>query len=204
MPIDTAGKTLIEERLGLRPKRSQRSVDDEARRIIAQRNGLRDAVVYTPSQAKAEADTVNAIITQMYQDAVASPKIPQSYRNSFYAFCNEWVAFYQNHTSWLDRLWFANVDKISDYRKRAVTWRQLLSKHGFKPTTPEDTVPTSGIPWKWILLGGLGLVSVVVVVRLVRTTMLGRIALGEAEEAAMAIADAERRKRSARKVFSIA
>lgn len=187
-------------------------IDDIGRDIIAQRNGLRDSLVYSPSEIKAEAETTNTIISQLYNETAATPKIPQATRYAFYTFVNEWVAFYKNHTGWFDRLWFSNLEKITDYRKRAGIWRTTLEKKGLKSVDIPDVVKAPGfsadsIPWKWIVLGALGLVGVALTVSLVRTAVLGGAmdaSLAEAEAAAIAIADAQRRKRSSRSVLSIA
>ena len=67
-------------------------------------------------------------------------------------------------------------------------------------------LPGAGALPKWvkIVVGGVVVVVAVgVVARLVRTIMLGRAQLGEAEEAAIAIAEAQRRKRRTKSVLSI-
>ncbi len=212
--IDKAGQKLIADRNGIRsglPDGTYHVLPGGVPRLIKSVRGghpLGDSLVYSPGEIKAEADTTNAIITQLYQDAVASPKIPQATRNAFYAFCNEWVAFYQNHTGWFDRLWFSNLEKITDYRKRAATWRAKLGKVGLKSNSPEDAVRDPGItsntiPWKWIVLGAIGVTGAVMVVHLARTALLGAAELGEAEMMAMSIADAAKAKRAAKRLVTI-
>lgn len=212
--IDKAGQNLIRERNGIRsalPDGTYHVLPNGAAKLVQSVRGgkmLGDSLVYSPSEIKAEADTTNAIISQMYQDAVASPKIPQATRNAFYGFCNEWVAFYQNHTGWFDRLWFSNLEKITDYRKRAGVWRAKLGKVGLKSNAPEDAVTAPGIssnaiPWKWIVLGAIGVTGAVMVIHLARTALLGAAELGEAELMAMSIADAVKAKRNARRLVTI-
>ncbi len=166
-----------------------------------------DSLVYTPGQIKAEAETANTIISQLYRDAEASKKIPQKTRNAFYAFCNEWVAFYKNHTGWTDRLWFSTLEKITDYRRRAEDWRKLLTKQGLNSSGPSDHAPTPGIgegaiPWKLIILGVVGVAGLLITWKIVSGVMLRGAQLGEAEKAAEAIAEAETRKKRQKKLYS--
>lgn len=216
MPLDAEAWRLANQHMGHGPKTNAVADKNEAIRIIRERNRgtrpgrMNDALVYSPSEIKAEADTTNAIITQLYQDAAASPKIPTAVRNSFYAFCNEWVAFYKNHTSWFDRLWFSNLEKVTDYRKRADTWRKKLAAHGLASSSPADAIHNPGfdpnsIPWKWIAIGAAGLVGIFVVTKVVLGMATGGFAgaLEEAEANALAIMDQTRRRRHGRSVHTI-
>ncbi len=187
-------------------------IDEAGRRLIAQRNGnqLSASLVYSPAAIKAEAETTNAIITQLATDVNASPRIPKANRDAFGTFVAEWVNFYKSSLSLVDRLWFSTMEKVHEFRKRAAEWRTLLTKKGLKASTPADKPVAPGIgpeagkiPWMWILGGASVLVGLFFVVRIVRGSMLGQAALAEAEDDAVAAAREAERRKAARKVITI-
>lgn len=102
------------------------------------------ALLYTPGAIKAEAVTTDQEIKALLTD-VRTSKLPGKVKTSFQKFFDEWVSFYKNHTGWFDRLWFSNMEKIQDYRKRGVDWRGMLSGQGVKMTTPSPKIKFAGL-----------------------------------------------------------
>lgn len=181
-------------------------IDQEGRRLILQRNGQMGAsLVYSPGVIKAEAETTNAVITQMSQDVNASPKVPTATRNAFGVFVAEWSSYYQS-ISFVDRLLFSTMEKIQEFRKRAGDWRKLLQKAGAKFSSPADKTTAAGvslpqIPWKWIL-GGVGAaVGLFFIVRIMKSSLSGAAQLAEAEEDAVRIA--EMKRKASKKIVTI-
>ncbi len=181
-------------------------IDSEGRRLILERNGqLRSSLVYSPGVIKAEAETTNAIISQMALDVNTSPKVPAATRNAFGAFVAEWTSYYKS-IGFLDRLVFSTMEKIQEFRKRAAEWRKTLQRAGAKFAAPSDKHSAAGVslpqlPWKWIL-GGVGVaVGLFFVVKIMRSSLSGAAQLAEAEQEAVRIAATKRK--ASKKVVTI-
>jgi hypothetical protein len=125
--------------------------------------GVRDAeelgaLVYPPGVIKAELDTVNAGVTQLDSDIMAS-NVRDAFKKSWRLFVAEWQAFYKNNSGFWSRMWGAVYEKATEYRKRVEQWREAFEREGGRSTSPGLTVPeTPGTgKWKWVLLGAGGL-----------------------------------------------
>ena len=101
------------------------------------------AVVYSPSEMKAEAATTDAELYQLYLD-VNKSKLDADSKQAFYRFVNEWKDFYVNHSAWTDRLWFSYIEKVQDYRKRGLDWRDKLEAAGVATSAPRPKVKEAG------------------------------------------------------------
>lgn len=111
--------------------------------MMAREHGA-GAVVYSPSEMKAEAATADAELYQLYLD-VNKSKLDSDSKQAFYRFVNEWKNFYNNHSSWTDRLWFSYIEKVQDYRKRGLEWRDKLERLGVVTSAPRPEVKEAGV-----------------------------------------------------------
>lgn len=176
-------------------------IDEAGRRLIAQRNGQSlGAGIVLPTTIRNEMDAVNQLIDGL---GVAvnerRGKIAASTVKHFEQFWNEWKVFYaRNAASWSGSVY----DQAVDFRRRAVEWRDRLAKAG-ADVTPERLAPAEDTTKSVLMKIGIGVVvltGLFIAGKLVHTILLGRSGLGtlgDAESAAVALMDAQRRRRRA-------
>lgn len=220
--IDKAGQKLIAERNGIRsglPDGRYHILPNGAARLIQSVRGgqmlgaSRGDFFFSPDEVQNEQEQVNRLVDSLGVDVNANAgKLPARITNGFVQFWNEWKAFYKDRSGFLARHERSTYEKTLEYRAQATSWQAQLKKAGAQLTALSlqkggqsgdgETDRTTKI-LKWIGIGtavvfGLGLAA-----KLVHTVMLGAAELGEAETTAMAIADAARNKRNARKLITI-
>jgi hypothetical protein len=179
------------------------SLDPEGLRIIAERNGVQfGALVNTPGQILNEMDSVDRLVDGL---GVAvnqqRAKLGKTVVKQFEAFWNEWKAFYVRNKGLGARLWGGTWEQTIGYRDRATQWQERLGKAGAEVTPDRITPPDDGSTTKILKYIGIGtavLVGLFIAGKLVHTIVLGRSGigtLGAAEAAAVALMDAQRRRR---------
>jgi hypothetical protein len=210
--VDDSAKRLIYERNGVSaPRFTNRTgfsgsfSDPEALRIVAARNGGRlGSVVNTPGQILNAMNVVDRLVDSLGVAVNAqAAKLPKNTVKQFADFWNEWKKFYQDNSGLWSRFWEGTYEQTLAYQARAVEWQKRLGKAGadVTPDAPSSDKPAAS-PTQVLMYVGLGvavLVGLVLVTRLVSPA----VALAEAEDAAVAIAEAKRRKLRVRRVLSI-
>lgn len=123
------------------------------------------ALVNTPSSILAEMDSVKSMVESLHaaiqaqmrtNDASVRPVFLQEWLR----FKAEWEAFYAGNKGWTSRLWGAALEKTEEYKSRVVKWQDAFKKEGVELTGPAFEGPKV-FPWKWVLIGG-GVVATVV------------------------------------------
>jgi hypothetical protein len=190
-------------------------IDQAGRALIAQRNGLAAAPaatlyqpgwVNTPTDIRAGAEQTNAYIEAL-NAGISRSGAPKTFRDGWNQFYGGWKAWYADASQHTLRKWLTSdvQSQLVSYQQQAGEWAQQAAKYRVKAPGPGPEAATGGAQkvMMWIGIGVVGLVVLGVVAKLVHTVMLGNVALGEAEAAALAIADAKRRKKHDRSTFSI-
>jgi hypothetical protein len=190
-------------------------IDKEGYALILRRNGLQapDAALYKPGWVNTPADIRNAVhqtdgYMQMLDTGIhAAKRAPK-------AFVEAWAQFYGGWRTWsadvAENTWtkwaFSDVQsQLVSYQQQAGTWAAQARKYGVTIAGPAPEAPTGGATkvMMWIGIGTVGLVVLSVAAKFLHTILTGSVALAEAEETAMSIADSQRRKRHARKVITV-
>lgn len=172
-------------------------IDEAGRRLIAERNGLGAFVL--PPEIRNEMNAVNQLVDGLGVSVnERRGKLPASTVKHFEQFWNEWKVFYaRNASSWSGGVY----DQAVEFRRRAVEWRDRLAKAG-ADVTPEQLAPAKDLMKDVLIKVGIGVVvltGLFIAGKLVHTIVLGGVtgSLGEAEAAAVALMDAQRRRRRA-------
>lgn len=171
---------------------------------------------FTPDEVKNEQEQVNRLVDSLGVDVNAQrAKLPKRIVTGFSQFWDEWKAFYKNSSGFFARHERGTYEKTLEYRAQAAAWQKQIKKAGGELTAlallhtsqpgednqgKDDKLKTTLM---YVGFGVVGLGILFVTAKLVHTAVLGSIALGEAEETAMALADAAQRKRSNRSVVTI-
>jgi hypothetical protein len=119
----------------------------------------RDAGVFDyhgPGNIKDELETVRSLIQQLDADIRAS-RATDAFKTAWRGFVDEFDAFHTRHEGWFSRLWYSEWEKVVEYRRRALAWREKFASVGGTPSGPEDTPPET----RTDLLGKLGTLALV-------------------------------------------
>lgn len=180
-------------------------LDPAGLRLIAERNGVQlGALINTPGQILNEMDSVDRLVDAL---GVAvnqqRAKLGKTAAKQFEAFWNEWKAFYARNKGLGARLWGGTWEQTIAYRDRATQWQERLGKAGAEVTPDRIAPPDDGATMKIVKYLGIGaavLIGLFTAGKLIHTIVLGRASLGTlgaAENAAIALMDAQRRRRRA-------
>jgi hypothetical protein len=177
---------------------------------------------FSPDEVANEQNQVNTLVDSMGMDAnERKSSLPKTTFTGFVRFWNEWKAFYKNKSGWAARHERSTYEKTLEFRQRAATWHDDLSKAGLKLSSSKPTDPSQGGgPWQaiqkgtnkltdvppwvmWTVGGTVALIAVFIASKVVAKAALGGAALEEAEQEAMRLVDEKKRKKHDRTLFSI-
>jgi hypothetical protein len=191
-------------------------IDEAGRKLILQRNGQLGALVNTPGQILNEMDAVDRLVDGLGVAVnSARKKLGKSLVSQVEAFWNEWKAFYGRNKGLGARLWGGVYEQTIAYRDRAMQWQARLQKAG-ADVTPDQIAPPPDPNHQVLVYIGIGVVALIglsIAAKLIHTIVLGNSELGqtgrsrrgrarerrwtlaEAEDAAISLMDAKRRRR---------
>lgn len=204
-------------------------IDNAGRQLILQRNGLgadRGDVFFSPDEVANEQLQVNTLVDSLGVDVNAhASRLPRAVVTGFGQFWTEWKAFYKARSGFFARHERSTYEKTLEYRAQATTWQQKIAAAGKKVGVALTALPlqkgaqdgdadqsqTTKI-LKYVGVGTLLLVGLLIAGKLVHTIMLGEGALGqsgrgrtrrrerrwtlaEAESAALALFEKRRARR---------
>jgi len=164
---------------------------------------LRNAAVQTN-------DYVTSMATTVQRGGAWLKKVPAGNGKAFQAFVNNWEQFYGTtfanaFNAWAS--WFTSdvQSKVANFQAQAADWGTKLKKWGAKVAGTPTPAASGGASntFMWIGIGAVTLVGLFLIGKLIRTATLGGAALEEAEDEALKIAEAKRRKKADRTAYSI-
>ena len=118
---------------------------------------------FTPDALKAEMRSLDTELSIMQNDLANTENVPQNVTDGFAMFCEEWVAFVKDNSSWFARGLNVTNERISEFKRRAAYWLEIFKRAGIKTLSTAKAFDTSDsgmnlsiIPWwLWITAGGL-------------------------------------------------
>jgi len=119
-----------------------------------------DIGLFGPQNTLDEMNLVNAEVLSLDGLIRGSPSVREEFKSSWDGFKNGWVKFFESHNStanpldYISRSLNETMDKVIEYRKRVVGWRDALRKEGVKAPGPVLEEKEAEFPWKWVLVGG--------------------------------------------------
>lgn len=171
----------------------------------------------TPEDLLSAAQQTNGVIMALHAAVDENrrrptPTIPKSVRDEWVAFVTGWSGYYETNFggSRLRTLahWFTSdlQGTLVNYQQQAALWADRLKKYGAKITGAGTEGKPGGAAnvMMWVGIAVVGVVGLFIIGKLVHTVALGGAALEEAEDEALRIAEAKRRKRTDKTALSIA
>lgn len=191
-------------------------LDPAGLRLVAERNGFganRGDFFFSPDEVANEQQQVNTLVDSLGVDVNANAaRLPRAIVSGFGQFWGEWKAFYKARSGFFARHERSTYEKTLEYRAQAVAWQQRIAAAGKKAGVELTSLPlqkgsqdsgdqdqTTKI-LKYVGIGTAVLVGLFIAGKLIHTIVLGRAgvgSLGAAEAAAVALMDAQRRRRRA-------
>lgn len=157
----------------------------------------------------------NAAFMQMFNAvnanrSSANPTVPKSVRDEFVPFAIGWNDFFQKNlasTAIVFKFFTTDLQThLVDYQKQIAAWGDKLKKYiGADASSAASLKPGSGgakNTFMWIGIAAVGIIGLFMIGKLVHTVAFGH-ALEEAEDEAMRLVDAKKRKKHDRTAFSI-
>jgi hypothetical protein len=141
----------------------------------------------------------------------AHPTIPKSVRDEFVPFAIGWNNFWQTNlasTAIVFKFFTTDLQQhLVDYQQQIAAWGTKLKKYiGADADSAASVKPGSGgakNTMMWVGIAAVSLVGLFIIGKLVHTVAFGGAELEDAEDEALKIAEAKKRKKHDRHVLSI-
>lgn len=205
MPLDIASVRLIEAR-----QRAAGWAPHVRGQLGADATLYQPGAINTPFDLRTAAQQTDRFIAGLNDALQNVKKVPLAWYQGWQKFFTEWQRFYANNFSGIVSTtahWLTSdlQSQLVNYQQQAGVWAKQAAKYKASAPGPGPEEPASDTK-KTLMYVGLavvGLGTLFLVAKLVHTAVLGGAALEEAEQTAVALADAQRRKKSNRRVVTI-